>query len=1452
MAVLALQAAVAVLAVVLYYTLWRRKESPLPLPPGPKPLPIIGNYKDLPPPGKLEYEHWLELREKYGDLSSITVLGQPMILLHDKQAALDLLEKTSLKTSNRPAQPFGNEMCGFGRLLPTLQYDTEFRNQRKLIHQELGTKALSSRFADVLDVESRRFLFRVLQNPEDLREHIKTEASAIILKITYGYSVIARGYDPLVTLVESMMECLGAAFVPLAWMVDIFPILKHLPKGFPGAGTFQRTAAKTKEITDTVYDAPFQFVLKQMSEETHQPSFVSSSIQLCTDNEGQLSEHDADSIKYAASIMYGGGADTTVSNISSMIVAMIMYPEIQRKAQQEIDNVLGAGKMPELKDRERLPYTAALVTETLRWIPVVPIGTVHATSNEIIYKGYRIPKGSYLLPQIWWYLHNPSVYADPERFDPERFLSPRNEPDSRLEVFGVCTGPESPAFSGPWDTYNYAPTSRFVKPRSTFPLSDEEQESSFEEGKLILSTQVPALVLDFGLEVGGIVTIDYELEGAATTLGLAFSEARDYIGMESDSSRGDDKDIDGALFHTISSAGPGKYIMPLGKLRDGFRYLTTFLKNTDSISTLHIRNISLEITFQPTWIDLRAYQGYFYTENDQLLNKIWYSGAWTVQTNCIHGKHGMKTPSGDGWDNIQNIGDGESILVDGAKRDRFVWNGDMGTAVPSSFVSTGDLESTKNALIVIYNQQASNGQFPKSGPLNVRMTSDTGIIKVTGKDDWGRFTYSAERASASILLYRALIAGAAITNWIPSLPESERDNRFYTDQARALQKSIIAEFWDDSIGAFKDSPGSTLHPQDANSMAIAFGPEAPELPGNVAPFIASIELQGHFRAGRADRVLQLIHDLWGWYLSHPNGTQSTVPEGYNINDPQRDGIHATIAEDMEQTVAGNEATRMLPMRLVSGPAASMLPDEDALLAFPAFGFPEILSLDLESFLESADSRPLPSSPDMLVRLEAIVHELATTHERMVVLGKIKQEFDHELAQSVFTTQNLEYFLWVYFQRVQPYHPIILPFTFRQEKASLPLLLAIFIMGAMFSPPTDASISTQRFSDIADELIFEHPSMRWFVEATDNSDAEMENIEILQAAYTIMCIQHSRNDPMSRRKVRVRRLPVLAEATRRCGALKAKHPPGFANDPAYSFDDFVRQEQRISFASTIGLPKLLLNTSTHSSKQYQRPFLLLIIIPTNKAYSNSGLPPSTYQTTVMPSLKQVFVALSIAAIGVAQHEVAHDEVQGYDTKVPDDLDGELMLKYQPWLKVFDGCVPYPAVQDDGGVSGGLQDSGDMDGGCGDSDGQVYARGKTTNENLYAIMYAWYTPKDMNVDGGGSVGHRHDWEFCIVWLDKKSTSAKVQAVSVSQHGDVITYDRPETSFDGTRPLIGYLRTGGTHHVDVTEEKGGEQPLLAWQSMSKEARDALENHDFGSANVPFIDRDNTYDNNLIDGKP
>lgn len=205
-------------------------------------------------------------------------------------------------------------------------------------------------------------------------------------------------------------------------------------------------------------------------------------------------------------------------------------------------------------------------------------------------------------------------------------------------------------------------------------------------------------------------------------------------------------------------------------------------------------------------------------------------------------------------------------------------------------------------------------------------------------------------------------------------------------------------------------------------------------------------------------------------------------------------------------------------------------------------------------------------------------------------------------------------------------------------------------------------------------------------------------------------------------------------------------------------------------------------------------------------------------------------------------IAHDAVVGFPQTVPSGIVGTLMLKYKPWLDVYNGCVPFPAVDSAGNTGGGLAPSGGSNSGCSSSTGQVYARAATYN-GAYAIMYSWYMPKDSPSDG---LGHRHDWENIVVWLSSQSETATVRGVAISAHGEYQKESSPP--FDGTRPKIGYISYWPVNHqLIATDDKGGEQPLIAWESMTQAARTAIENTDFGDATPSF--RDSNFQTYLAD---
>ncbi|KAJ5924644.1 hypothetical protein N7466_008831 [Penicillium verhagenii] len=437
MAYITLAALAAISAFILALRAFTVKPKLAKLPPGPKGRPIIGNLLDLPADGKQEWQHWLQHKELYGPLSSVTVLGQTVVIINDRDLAVHILEKNSVKHSSRPRLVFADELSGWGQA-PVSQDNTPLlRSYRRAMARIIGSQASASKFDHLLVVEARRFLWRVLDSPQNFVQHIRTAAGAFVLKITYGYEIVPHGADPLVNLADLALEQFSKAVVPGAWLVDMIPALKYIPEWAPGAG-FKKTANYYLQTLRKLTDDPLKFTKYQMSKKSHQPSFVSE----------LLSQGESEDItKWAAAALYGGGADTTVSALEGLFLAMMLFPDVQRKAQEELDRVFGGPALPTVEDRARLPYINAIVKEALRWHVVAPLGVPHRTDEDDVVDGFLIPKNALLLPNIWSFNHDPAVYPNPMEFRPERYLPEEGQdaqPDPHDTSFGygrrLCPG----------------------------------------------------------------------------------------------------------------------------------------------------------------------------------------------------------------------------------------------------------------------------------------------------------------------------------------------------------------------------------------------------------------------------------------------------------------------------------------------------------------------------------------------------------------------------------------------------------------------------------------------------------------------------------------------------------------------------------------------------------------------------------------------------------------------------------------------------------------------------------------------------------------------------------------------------------------------------------------------------------------------------------------------------
>ncbi|KAI5119817.1 hypothetical protein M0805_006950 [Coniferiporia weirii] len=428
----------------LKYVRRHRNSLGLPHPPGPKGLPIIGNVLDMPPS-----HEWLkaaEWRKTYGDMVFVQNLGKPAVFINSYEVAVDLLEKRSLIYSSRPESIMFLELQRWDWLISNMPYGEKWMKNRACLRQFLEPASIA-KYSDLQDREAHRMLSNLHSAPKDFIQHVRGFIGATIMMMTYGYEAKSRN-DPYISLAERAIGAVAEAAIPYAFLVEIIPWLKYVPSWFPGAG-FQRVAEKGRKLSNDVRYKPYYEMKAKVLDGTAHQSMMSELIEENMDENGRI--YDEETIANATAMVYIAGADTSVSTILTFILAMVLNPDVQRRAQEEIDSVIGRGRLPTLKDKPNLPYVNALCIECLRWQPVTPLGASRRLTEDDVYNGYFLPKGTIIIPNQWLFLHDPEVYPDPDAFKPERHLSTyQGGPDTKLSrdprkiAFGfgrrVCPG----------------------------------------------------------------------------------------------------------------------------------------------------------------------------------------------------------------------------------------------------------------------------------------------------------------------------------------------------------------------------------------------------------------------------------------------------------------------------------------------------------------------------------------------------------------------------------------------------------------------------------------------------------------------------------------------------------------------------------------------------------------------------------------------------------------------------------------------------------------------------------------------------------------------------------------------------------------------------------------------------------------------------------------------------
>ncbi|KAJ6493028.1 cytochrome P450 [Mycena sanguinolenta] len=406
---------VLLVAVIAILYLWSSRTERRPLPPGPPKDPLIGHLRYMPTAqAPFVFHEWAKT---YGDVMHLQVLGKSMIVLDTLQAAVDLLDKKGSIYSDRPPLPL-YELLGWTYMLSFMRYGEMFTRHRQ-VHQSFFSRHKCAEFEPMQTQEARRLVRNLFASPTEKYGAVLSKfATSILVQVVAGHKIDSDD-DPYLGLSKMVYQVFSVTGPPGGTPIDFFPSLRYFPSWFPGA-YYAGVARAWRPVVRKLYDYPLECVQRQRAAGNASPSFLLSQLEEMDKNASEL---EYEELKGAAATLFGAELPTR-SAVAVFLLAMVLNPECQIKAQKEIDSVVGTSRFPTFEDRVELPFVECILQETLRWNPVAPLGVPHRSTQDDVYRGMYIPKGSLILANVRGMSLDESTYKNPTKFIPERFLSP--------------------------------------------------------------------------------------------------------------------------------------------------------------------------------------------------------------------------------------------------------------------------------------------------------------------------------------------------------------------------------------------------------------------------------------------------------------------------------------------------------------------------------------------------------------------------------------------------------------------------------------------------------------------------------------------------------------------------------------------------------------------------------------------------------------------------------------------------------------------------------------------------------------------------------------------------------------------------------------------------------------------------------------------------------------------
>ncbi|CAE6458350.1 unnamed protein product [Rhizoctonia solani] len=364
------------LLVSSYFLARRICSNQRPLPPGPPSYPIIGQLLSIPRvTGGPEFA---EPSKKFNsDIISFETFGTTIVVLNSSEVTHDLFEKRQNIYSGRFCPPMivSPKLMDMQGFMVFLDNNELWRKHRRALASRLNKQSALD-FRPSQETQARLLLqrllssFKTIESSNELLLEFYRTVSAIFLDSIYGYELKSVD-DPFFTDNMILNDHLGKAAMPSTFLVNTLPWLAHIPEWFPGAG-WKKVAREWRDQKNRAMNDVFYWTKQRVVEGADDRSIIASTLK----EAHQMGENEAEADEFAKNLgtaLLIAGTETSTLTLVWFVLAMALYPEVQAKAQQEIDTIIGHNRLPNFSDRTKLPYIERLLLEVLRWQPGIPL-----------------------------------------------------------------------------------------------------------------------------------------------------------------------------------------------------------------------------------------------------------------------------------------------------------------------------------------------------------------------------------------------------------------------------------------------------------------------------------------------------------------------------------------------------------------------------------------------------------------------------------------------------------------------------------------------------------------------------------------------------------------------------------------------------------------------------------------------------------------------------------------------------------------------------------------------------------------------------------------------------------------------------------------------------------------------------------------------------------------------